>query len=228
MEKKTVKAVTRKQKYLAAITGDGVAPSPITSDEKLMYNIAEKMNNGGGSGGVTIVHEVEEYGDTLLSGVLPDVSGYAWRSEVESGHNVYYVDIAVELGDANIDDIYVLIGDMRFYNDDATRLSYSNGVLSIKAGWSGQSAGYDVVTRESDIIGKDITIYANLVTRLDKTYKEITDAGFAVLYADANGQGTHVLPLAGFSNPEASMLLVGFGSTGYFADDPNDYPVLAQ
>jgi len=51
MEKKTVKAVTRKQKYLAAIAGDGVAPSPITSDEKLMYNIAEKMNNGGGSGG---------------------------------------------------------------------------------------------------------------------------------------------------------------------------------
>lgn len=51
MEKKTVKAVTRKQKYLAAIAGDGVAPSPITSDEKLLYNIAEKTNEGGGSGG---------------------------------------------------------------------------------------------------------------------------------------------------------------------------------
>jgi len=60
MEKKTVKAVTRKQKYLAAIAGDGVAPSPITSDEKLMYNIAEKMNNGGGSGGgVFVVHDVD-------------------------------------------------------------------------------------------------------------------------------------------------------------------------
>ena len=61
MEKKTVKAVTRKQKYLAAIAGDGVAPSPITSDEKLMYNIAEKTNEGGGSGGssgggVLVVH----------------------------------------------------------------------------------------------------------------------------------------------------------------------------
>ena len=62
MAKKTVKAVTRKQKYLAAIAGDGVAPSPITSDEKLMYNIAEKVNEGGDSGGgstgggVLVVH----------------------------------------------------------------------------------------------------------------------------------------------------------------------------
>jgi len=60
MEKKAVKAVTRKQKYLAAIAGDGVAPSPITSHEKLMYNIAEKTNEGGGSGGgVEIVRFVK-------------------------------------------------------------------------------------------------------------------------------------------------------------------------
>lgn len=64
MEKKTVKAVTRKQKFLAAIAGDGVAPHPITSDEKLMYNIAEKTNEGGdstgggSSGGVLVVHDV--------------------------------------------------------------------------------------------------------------------------------------------------------------------------
>lgn len=69
MEKKTVKAVTRKQKYLAAIAGDGVAPSPITSDEKLMYNIAEKVNEGGGSGGadrfVVTLTPTSESGGTM-------------------------------------------------------------------------------------------------------------------------------------------------------------------
>jgi thiamine pyrophosphokinase len=51
MEKTTVKAVTRLQKFLAAIAGDGVAPNPITDQEKLLHNIAENVNNGGGSGG---------------------------------------------------------------------------------------------------------------------------------------------------------------------------------
>ena len=51
MAKITVKAVTRLQKFLAAIAGDGVAPNPITDKEKLLHNIAENVNNGGGSGG---------------------------------------------------------------------------------------------------------------------------------------------------------------------------------
>lgn len=60
MEKITVRAVTRLQKFLAAIAGDGVAPDPITDKEKLLHNIAENVNNGGGSGGgVLVVHDVE-------------------------------------------------------------------------------------------------------------------------------------------------------------------------
>jgi len=63
MAKVITKAVTRFQKFLAAIAGDGTAPNPITSDEKLMYNIAEKMNesgggSGGGGGGVLVVRDV--------------------------------------------------------------------------------------------------------------------------------------------------------------------------
>lgn len=207
---------------------------PVTEDDKGKYlhlnestGAKEWATAGGGSsgGGVLVVHEVEEYGDTLLSGILPNVSGYAWRAEVRPVHNVYYVDVAAELGDANIDDVYVLIGDMRFYNDDMMRLSYSNGVLSIMVGWTGQvPGGYDIVTSESDIIGKNITVYANLVTRLDKTYKEITDAGFAVLHLDANGHGTYVNTLSVFGNPETSVFIVGFGQE-YIADNPNDYPM---
>lgn len=55
MAKITVKAVTRLQKFLAAIAGDGVAPNPITDKEKLLHNIAENVNNGGGSGGGVLV-----------------------------------------------------------------------------------------------------------------------------------------------------------------------------
>ena len=45
MAKKTVKAVTRLQKFLAAIAGDCGAPEPITDFEKLLYNIAEAVNS---------------------------------------------------------------------------------------------------------------------------------------------------------------------------------------
>lgn len=55
MAKITVKAVTRLQKFLAAIAGDGAAPNPITDKEKLLHNIAENVNNGGGSGGGVLV-----------------------------------------------------------------------------------------------------------------------------------------------------------------------------
>ena len=230
-----------KDKYLHtnASTGDvewSPAPTELPSVSGTDEGKVLTVNNSGvwvagnpSGGGVLVVREVEEYVDTLLSGVLPDVSGYAWRTGVESGHNVYYIDVAVELGDADIDDIYVLIGDMRFYNDDMTRLSYSNGVLSIKAGWGGQYSGYDIVTSESKIVGKNITVYANFVKRLDKTYEEIADAGFAVLYLDANGHGTRVQTLMAFGNSETSMFLVGFGPNNtYFADEPNDYPVRQQ
>lgn len=55
MAKITVKAVTRLQKFLAAIAGDGAAPNPITDKEKLLHNIAENVNNGGGTGGGVLV-----------------------------------------------------------------------------------------------------------------------------------------------------------------------------
>lgn len=43
MAKIITKAVTRLQKFLAAIAGDAVAPTPITDKEKLLFNIAEEM-----------------------------------------------------------------------------------------------------------------------------------------------------------------------------------------
>lgn len=40
-----VKAITRFQKFLNAIAGNGEAPEPITNLEKLLANIAEKINS---------------------------------------------------------------------------------------------------------------------------------------------------------------------------------------
>lgn len=43
MAKILTKAVTRLQKFLAAIAGDATAPTPVTNQEKLLFNIAEEM-----------------------------------------------------------------------------------------------------------------------------------------------------------------------------------------
>lgn len=49
MAKVNVDAITRLQKYLAAIAGNGTAPTPITDFEKLLYNIAETVGAAGES-----------------------------------------------------------------------------------------------------------------------------------------------------------------------------------
>ena len=48
MAKVETNPVTRRQKLLGAIAGDNTAPAPITETERLLYNIAEKVNEGGG------------------------------------------------------------------------------------------------------------------------------------------------------------------------------------
>lgn len=49
MAKVNVNAITKLQKYLAAIAGDGTAPTPVTDFEKLLYNIAEAVGAAGES-----------------------------------------------------------------------------------------------------------------------------------------------------------------------------------
>lgn len=43
MAKVNVNAITRLQKYLAAVAGDATAPDPVTDLEKLLYNIAQAV-----------------------------------------------------------------------------------------------------------------------------------------------------------------------------------------
>ena len=54
MAKILTKAVTRLQKFLAAIAGDATAPIPVTNQERLLFNIAEEMKATSASGMPTV------------------------------------------------------------------------------------------------------------------------------------------------------------------------------
>ena len=56
-----VKAITRLQKFLNAIAGNGEAPEPITDSEKLLANIAE----GGGGGGNDLIVTLDTNTNTI-------------------------------------------------------------------------------------------------------------------------------------------------------------------
>ena len=72
MAKVNVNAITKLQKYLAAIAGDTEAPTPITTMDKLLYNIAEAVGGASES-------ELPEYSATQNGKVLGVVDGaLAW------------------------------------------------------------------------------------------------------------------------------------------------------
>lgn len=192
---------------------------------RLLKNIKNVITPDGGvagsGGGLMIVHEVERRGEVLIEGTLPNVDGYAWRTETENGKYVYYIDINADLSDVDLATLQVNIGDNRINNVGMTRLTYADGMLHIKASWSGQSYGYDIIGKESDAEGQPIVAYTTETT-LDKTYKEIADAGFAVLHvADA---GTAVDPLEGFGFFDGRYVIAFSHSGSYIASTENDYP----
>lgn len=190
MEKKTVKAVTRKQKYLAAIAGDGVAPNPITSDEKLMYNIAEKVNEGGGSGGdnnteivnftITYDSENDSYGATCDHTFAQlDSARIAGKDIIP----IINVPAEITLGS---DMMYV--ADLT-YNDDGREKSYIADYYSIRSGLGGLFYNLIRCTIYSDddtiavdvVMGDDVSVGAALYVKeesnkLDKTYVDISSA----------------------------------------------------
>ena len=59
MAKVDAKAITRLQKYLSAIAGDGEAPEPITDLEKHLYNIAENVGAGSGESAEDVSKDIE-------------------------------------------------------------------------------------------------------------------------------------------------------------------------
>lgn len=193
---------------------------------RLLKNIKNVITPEGGvagsGGGVLVVHEVEQRGKVFLEGTLPNVDGYAWRTETEDGKNVYYIDINADLSDVDLATLQVNIGDNSINNVGMTRLTYADGTLHIKAGWSGQSYGYDIIGKESDAEGQPIVAYTTKTT-LDKTYKEIADAGFAVLHLVRNA--TEVYYLTFLSNGWVSFEIRNY-IRNYATKTENDYPAL--
>lgn len=191
--------------------------------------------SGGGSGGAMIVHEVEASRE-LLTGTLPNVDGYAWRTETESGKPVYYVDVEAELDDVDVNSLQVVIGNKHFNNNSMERLAYADGVLSIKVGWTGNSYGLDVITRESDADGKTIMVLF-VEASLNKTWNEINSADVTVIVHDGtypDGETFHGRDFVISTNynhkyDSYSVLTVGNdGGKAYTTFDPDGYPVEMQ
>ncbi len=65
MAKKKANAITRLQKFLAAIAGDTTAPEPVTNEEKLLYNIAEKANDPTDDKFIVTLMPTSESGGTM-------------------------------------------------------------------------------------------------------------------------------------------------------------------
>jgi len=193
---------------------------------RLLKNIKNVVNPDGSlAGGTMIVHEVEQRGETFLEGTLPNVDGYAWSESEKDGK--CYVSVAVDLADVELFDVTVSIGD-NYYSVDNNDLSYLNGTLTIEVGQKGIGRyGY---TSEEEIAGLNIAVYTGSIV-LDKTYKEIADAGFAVLHLVAEG-GTNLKPLVffGFSEENGARIVFegDIGVDSYIAETENDYPVLVQ
>ena len=188
---------------------------------RLLKNIKNVITPDGGvagSGGVMIVHEVEQQGEVFLEGTLPNVDGYAFRISGDKQITEYYLDISVDLDDVDIKSICISIGDT-IYPGFSRAVTYTSGTLTIIVG--GRNYGY---TSESELQGLNIAVYTGLTT-LDKTYKEIADAGFAVLHDVV--EGTYVHPLAGFGSSEGGYIVAFMDSGSYIASTENDYPVLA-
>ena len=177
---------------------------------------------GGYSGGGVLVVHAEEAQNVVLTGTLPDVSGYEWKSQM-SGTLQYYVSITCNLDGYDLSTCAVTIGDDEYSGDD---LGYLSGTLNVHVGSSG--TGHE---NESDVLGKTITVTANQ-TRLDKTWQEIYDAGFSVLELHLNGKLYGVLSQIVESDGEYAAVFVTLGETLrpqiYVANSANGYPVYTE
>lgn len=132
--------------------------------------LSDESSGGGSGGGVLVVHEVQHQGETLVSGTLPNVAGYAYSSTHEEGR----IDLTVVgIGDTiPLSSVVVTIG-TETYSGDSDLVVQRTDTLRVKLKGEQQYP-------ESAITGLSITVVESY-TALDHTWQEISDAGFAVL-----------------------------------------------
>lgn len=137
---------------------------------KSLGGAASDSSGGGSGGGVLVVHEVQHQGETLVSGTLPNVAGYAYSSTHEDGR----IDLTVVgIGDTiPLSSVVVTIG-TETYSGDSDLVVQRTDTLRVKLKGEQQYP-------ESAITGLSITVVESY-TALDHTWQEISDAGFAVL-----------------------------------------------
>ena len=180
--------------------------------------------NPSSGGGVLLVHEVED-GTTLFTGVLPNVTGYAWRTVTDGTKRDYYVDFTLDLSGVSYDTLNCLIDG----SDDALRtVAYNDGTVSVLVGSVGNKSSSDDFgyLSEEDVAGKTITLLADKITRLDKTWQEIVDAHFSVMTISDLVQHTVYLFTAYIEIGHAVLYCSLNGDTlVYSASSADGYPV---
>lgn len=91
----------------------------------------------------------------------------------------------------------------------------------------------NVVNPDGSVAGSGGVLVVHVVKegtadRLDKTYKEIADAGFCVREVLVN-DGLHVItPISSFAFVEGYGGAVMFGSDNYICSAENEYPALSK
>lgn len=130
---------------------------------------AAASGGGGTGGGVLVVHEIQHQGETIVSGTLPNITGYQYSS---SSHGEGRIDFTVVgIGETiQLDTIVVTIGTKTYSGNDLAVQDTDTLRVKLKG---------EQTHPESAITGLTITVVESY-TALDHTWQEISDAEFAV------------------------------------------------
>lgn len=188
--KGSLKATNRQEEWYEEIV-DSMASGGLPDTTSASFGDVLTLNNNKeavwatpSSGGGVLSVSVVTGGTELFSGTLPNVSGYAWRSDTVGHQMNYYVDFACDLSEATYNALYAVIGDV---NIAPINVSYSDGTVTLKVGTdSGIKWGY---TSEEEIAGKTLVLYADAEQHLDKTWQEIKDASVAIIERETEELG---------------------------------------
>ena len=193
-------------KVLTADSGEWVAANPSSS-------------------GVLVVTEIINETE-LFSGTLPNVTGYAFRSESKGqGEEAYYVDFSCDLSSVSYDSIAVKVNGN---SDERMTVTYDDGTVSVLVGYSGKTPlNTWGAQSESDVDGWNIVLYSVAPAQLDKTWQEIVDAHFSVMPISQDDAYTVYL-FGGYM--ESGHMVMYYSANGdtlvYFASSADDYPVV--
>lgn len=208
---------------------------------RLLKDLRNQVSSSGdiggkSNGGTLVVHEVVD-GDVLLDSPISEVDGYRfYTAERDVGDNLnpmfYCIDFNLDV--ESLDDLVVRIYIMDMGMDippDSLSLKTegSNSVITVYQGPVGNDdppiEAIEYVITHHPETGEElrIKVIADQITRLDKSYKEIEDAGFAVFRAN-NDVIVYGLTEIGYNGEGFTVMFANNEAFLYQAETVDDYP----